>query len=260
MTGRTAVVTGASAGIGAATARLLAADGWHVVLGARRRDRIADLAAELGGTAVPLDVTDPGSVAELVAAVDECHLLVNNAGGALGVEPLAEAVDEKWITMFETNVLGLMRMTRGLLPRIIASGDGHIVNVTSIAGIQGYPGGSGYNAAKFAAHGVTESLRHELLGQPVRVTEILPGLVETEFSVVRFGGDEDRAAQVYAGLEPLTAHDVAECIRWAASLPSHVNIDSIVVKPRAQADAFRTHRDTSQRDTSHRDTSQQESR
>ena len=242
--GRTAVVTGASAGIGAATARLLAADGWHVVVGARRLDRIEALAAELDGTAIALDVTDPGSVDAFVAAVDGCQLLVNNAGGALGVEPLAEAVDEKWISMFETNVLGLMRMTRGLLPHLIASGDGHVVNVTSIAGLQGYPGGSGYNAAKFGAHGVTESLRHELLGQPVRVTEILPGLVETEFSVVRFDGDAERAAQVYAGLQPLTADDVAECIRWAASRPSHVNIDSIVVKPRAQADAFRTHRES----------------
>lgn len=242
--GRIAVVTGASAGIGAAAARLLSADGWHVVLGARRLDRIEALATELDGTAIALDVTDPDSVDAFVGAVDRCHLLVNNAGGALGVEPLAEAVDEKWISMFETNVLGLMRMTRGLLPRLVASGDGHVVNVTSIAGLQGYPGGSGYNAAKFGAHGVTESLRHELLGQPVRVTEILPGLVETEFSVVRFDGDAARAAQVYAGLQPLTADDVAECIRWAVSRPSHVNIDSIVVKPRAQADAFRTHRES----------------
>lgn len=240
--GRVAVVTGASAGIGAATARALAGDGWHVVLGARRVDRIEALAAELDGTAIALDVTDPASVDAFVGAVPRCHLLVNNAGGALGVEPLAEAVDEKWSTMFETNVLGLMRMTWGLLPHLVASGDGHVVNVTSIAALQGYPGGSGYNAAKFAAHGVTESLRHELLGQPVRVTEILPGMVETEFSVVRFDGDAERAAQVYDGLQPLTGEDVAECIRWAVSLPSHVNVDSIVVKPRAQADAFRSHR------------------
>lgn len=239
---KVAVVTGASAGIGAATARALAGDGWHVVLGARRVDRIEALAAELDGTAIALDVTDPASVDAFVGAVPRCHLLVNNAGGALGVEPLAEAVDEKWSTMFETNVLGLMRMTRGLLPHLVASGDGHVVNVTSIAALQGYPGGSGYNAAKFAAHGVTESLRHELLGQPVRVTEILPGMVETEFSVVRFDGDAERAAQVYDGLQPLTGEDVAECIRWAVSLPSHVNVDSIVVKPRAQADAFRSHR------------------
>jgi NADP-dependent 3-hydroxy acid dehydrogenase YdfG len=239
---RTAVITGASAGIGAASARALAADGWHVVLGARRHDRIDALAGELGGSAFALDVTDPASVGRFVDAVPRCDLLVNNAGGALGTERLADAVDDKWTTMFETNVLGLMRMTRGLLPHLIRSGDGHVVNVTSIAGIQGYPGGSGYNAAKFGAHGVTESLRHELLGEPVRVTEVLPGLVETEFSVVRFDGDEDRAAKVYEGLTPLTADDVAECIRWAVSLPSHVNVDSIVVKPRDQADAFRTHR------------------
>lgn len=238
----TAVVTGASAGIGEATARLLAGDGWHVVVGARRTERIDALAADIDGTARHLDVSDPASVASFCSAVDSCRLLVNNAGGALGVEPLAEAVDDNWITMFETNVLGLMRMTRALLPRLVGSGDGHVVNVTSIAGIQGYPGGSGYNAAKFGAHGVTQSLRHELLGQPVRVTEILPGMVETEFSVVRLGGDTERADAVYEGLTPLTAADVGECIRWAAALPSHVNIDSIVVKPRDQADAFRNHR------------------
>lgn len=238
----TAVVTGASAGIGEATARLLAADGWHVVVGARRTERIESLAAEIDGTARHLDVSDPASVESFCGAIDSCRLLVNNAGGALGVEPLAEAVDEHWISMFETNVLGLMRMTRSLLPRLVESGDGHVVNVTSIAGIQGYPGGSGYNAAKFGAHGVNESLRHELLGQPVRVTEILPGMVETEFSVVRLDGDTDQADAVYAGLTPLTAGDVGECIRWAVALPSHVNIDSIVVKPRDQADAFRNHR------------------
>ncbi|WP_436795488.1 SDR family NAD(P)-dependent oxidoreductase [Actinospongicola halichondriae] len=237
-----AVVSGASSGIGAATARLLAADGWDVVVGARRTDRIDALADEIGGRAHPLDVTDLASVEAFCDTIDECRLLVNNAGGAVGVEPLADAVDEKWQTMFETNVLGLMRMTRALLPRLIDSGDGHVVNVTSIAALQGYPGGSGYNAAKFGARGVTESLRHELLGRPVRVTEVLPGMVETEFSVVRLGGDQERADAVYAGLTPLTAVDVAECIRWTACLPSHVNIDQIVVKPRDQADAFRSHR------------------
>lgn len=237
-----AVVTGASSGIGAATARALAADGWHVVLGARRVERVEALAAELDGSAAHLDVTDQISVDAFVGQLDACRLLVNNAGGAHGLEPLAEAVDAHWITMWESNVLGLMRMTRALLPRLVASGDGHVVNVTSIAALAGYPGGSGYNAAKFAAHGVTEALRQELLGQPVRVTEVLPGLVETEFSVVRFGGDEARAAKVYEGLTPLTGDDVAECIRWATSLPSHVNVDTLVVKPRDQADAFRTHR------------------
>jgi NADP-dependent 3-hydroxy acid dehydrogenase YdfG len=238
----TAVVTGASAGIGEAAARLLASDGWHVVVGARRTERVEALAGEISGTAAHLDVSDPTSVDRFCASVDRCRLLVNNAGGALGLEPLAEAVDEHWIAMLGTNVLGLMRMTRALLPRLIDSGDGHIVNVTSIAGIQGYPGGSGYNAAKFGAHGVTESLRHELLGMPVRVTEILPGMVETEFSVVRFAGDRERADAVYAGLTPLSAGDVGECIRWVASLPAHVNVDSIVVKPRDQADALRSHR------------------
>lgn len=237
-----AVVTGASAGIGAATARLLAGDGWHVVLGARRTDRIDALAEEIGGTAEHLDVSDAESVAEFCGQVEHCRLLVNNAGGALGVEPLAEAVDEKWVSMFETNVLGLMRMTRSLLPRLVASGDGHVVNVTSIAGIQGYPGGSGYNAAKFGAHGVTEALRHELLGQPVRVTEILPGMVETEFSVVRFGGDESRAAAVYDRTTPLTADDVADCIAFVVTRPSHVNVDTLLVLPRDQAGPGKVHR------------------
>jgi NADP-dependent 3-hydroxy acid dehydrogenase YdfG len=249
VSGPVAVVTGASAGIGAATARALAADGWHVVLGARRTERIEELAGEVGGTAIHLDVTDQASVDALREQVDGCRLLVNNAGGASGVERLADADEARWRWMWEVNVLGLMRTTRALLPHLVASGDGHVVNVTSIAGLQGYPGGSGYNAAKFAAHGITESLRHELLGQPVRVTEVLPGMVETEFSVVRFDGDEARAAKVYEGLTPLTADDVAECIRWAASLPSHVNVDQIVVKPRDQADAFRNHRRTPEAST-----------
>ena len=243
--GKTAVVTGASAGIGAATARLLADDGWEVVVGARRSERISALAERIGGRAQVLDVTEQHSVDAFCATVDRCHLLVNNAGGALGLEPVAEATDERWRTMYETNVLGLMRMTRALLPLLIDSGDGHIVNVTSIAALQGYPGGAGYNAAKFAARGVTESLRHELLGQPVRVTEVLPGMVETEFSLVRFDGDRARAERVYEGLTPLSADDVAECIRWVAGLPEHVNVDQLVVKPRAQADAFRAHRERS---------------
>lgn len=246
-----AVVTSASSGIGAATARALAADGWHVVVGARRFDRLEALAAEIDATPVHLDVTDPASVDALVGVVDRIEqpvrLVVNNAGGALGVEPLAEAVDAHWIAMFESNVLGLMRTTRALLPSLRRSGRGHLINVTSIAALAGYPGGSGYNAAKFGAHGVTEALRHELLGEPIRVTEILPGMVATEFSEVRFGGDTDRAAAVYAGLTPLAADDVAECIRWCAALPDHVNVDQLVVKPRDQADAFRSHRRTEER-------------
>jgi NADP-dependent 3-hydroxy acid dehydrogenase YdfG len=238
----TAVVTGASSGIGAATATRLAADGWDVVVGARRLDRLRAVAEPIGARALPLDVVDPDSVAAFCAQIDECRLLVNNAGGALGLEPIAEADDEKWRLMYETNVAGVVRMTRALLPTIEASGDGHIVVVTSIAGYETYPGGGGYNAAKFGARALTGVLRLELLGRPIRVTEVAPGMVETEFSLVRFAGDEDRAGAVYADTTPLTAADVADCIVWAAGRPSHVNIDQIVVKPRDQATATQVHR------------------
>ena len=240
---RTAVVTGASAGIGAATARRLAAEGFHVVVGARRRDRVDALATEIGGTAVTLDVTSPASVAELAAAVGErCHLLVNNAGGALGLAPVERADDEQWRWMYEVNVLGVVRVTRALLPALRAGGDGHVVVIGSVAGRETYDGGGGYTAAKHAARAVTETLRLELLGEPVRVTEVAPGLVETEFSLVRFAGDAERAGRVYAGLTPLVAEDVADCVAWAATRPSHVNVDLIVVKPRDQASATRVHR------------------
>jgi len=239
---RTAVITGASAGIGAATARHLAAAGFHVVLGARRIERIEALADEFGGTGRHLDVTDPESVAAFCDGLDEVHVLVNNAGGALGVDSIADADDERWQWMYDANVLGLMRMTRTLLPALLASGDGHVVNVVSIAGFEAYPGGGGYVAAKHAARGVTGVLRSELLGQPVRVTEIDPGLVETEFSVVRLG-EEDANEKVYAGMTPLTADDVADVIRFAVTRPSHVNLDRIVVQPRDQASARFVHRD-----------------
>ena len=237
-----AVVTGASSGIGAATARALAADGWDVVVGARRADRLATVAAEIGAAAHALDVTDPASVDAFVAAVPSCRLLVNNAGGALGLAPVAEADDDHWRTMYETNVLGTVRMVRGLLPALEASGDGQVVTIGSIAGYEPYPGGAGYNAAKFAVRAVMGVLRQELLGRPVRVCEVDPGLVETEFSLVRFGGDADRAAAVYEGVEPLSADDVAECVRWVASRPSHVNIDQLVVLARDQAGARQVHR------------------
>lgn len=234
---RIAVVTGASAGIGEATAQALAGAGFHVIVGARRIDRIERLAREIGGVAHSLDVTDAASVAAFCAVVpSELHLLVNNAGGALGLEPVAEARDENWEWMYEVNVLGLMRMTRALLGRLIA-GRGHIVNVTSIAGRQVYPGGGGYTAAKYAARAVTETLRLELNGTPVRVTDVAPGMVATEFSTVRFAGDTERAAKVYQGLTPLAAADIADCIVWAATRPAHVNVDEIVVKPVAQASA-----------------------
>jgi NADP-dependent 3-hydroxy acid dehydrogenase YdfG len=239
---RTAVVTGASSGIGAATACRLAADGYNVVLGARRIDRLEAVAVECGGRALPLDVTDPGSVETFSAEVAECHVLVNNAGGALGLDPIAEADDERWRWMYDANVLGTMRMTRALLPRLIDSGDGHVVNVGSIAGIEVYDGGAGYTAAKHALRAVTETLRLELLGQPVRVSEVDPGAAETEFSIVRFDGNQARAAKVYEGMSPLTADDIAECIAFVVSRPSHVNVDQLVVKPRDQATAQRVHR------------------
>jgi len=239
---RTAVITGASSGIGAATARALAAEGYRTVLAARRLDRLEALADEIDGEAIELDVTDPDSVAALAERVETCEVLVNNAGGALGRDPVAEADEEQWRWMYEANVLGTMRMTRALLPRLIESGDGHVVTVTSIAAIETYPGGAGYNAAKHAQRATLRVLRRELLGRPVRVTEIAPGMVETEFSLVRFGGDEEAARRVYEGLRPLDAEDVAECIRWALAQPSHVNVDEIVVRPRDQATADHTHR------------------
>jgi len=231
------VVTGASSGIGAATARRLAADGFDVVVGARRLERLNEVAGPLGARAVALDVCDQTSVDAFCDQVGACDLLVNNAGGARGLAPVAEADEDDWRTMFETNVLGVMRMTRALLPRLVAGGDGHVVVIGSVAALEAYPGGAGYNAAKFGARAVTSALRRELLGQPVRVTEVDPGLVETEFSLVRFDGDQERANAVYAGVEALTAEDIADCIAWAATRPSHVNIDQIVVKPRDQATA-----------------------
>jgi NADP-dependent 3-hydroxy acid dehydrogenase YdfG len=239
---RTAVITGASSGIGAATARALAGDGYRVVLGARRLERLEDLAVELGGEAIGLDVTDPDSVEAFAARVPACDVLVNNAGGALGLEALGEADEELWRTMYESNVLGTMRMTRALLPRLIESGDGHMVAVTSIAAFETYRGGAGYSAAKHAQRAAVRTLRLELLGEPVSVTEIAPGMVETEFSLVRFGGDEEAAAKVYAGMEPLRAEEVAECIRWAVAQPAHVNVDEIVIRPRDQATATDVHR------------------
>jgi NADP-dependent 3-hydroxy acid dehydrogenase YdfG len=247
-----AVVTGASSGIGAAAARALAGDGWRVLVGARRVDRIEALAAEIGALAHQLDVDDSGSVARFaafVAAVDDeggsvgpSRLLVNNAGGAFGWAPVAEADEQQWRAMYETNVLGAVRMIKALLATLEAHGDGTVVTVGSIAGHEAYPNGAGYNAAKFAVRAVMSALRQELLGRPVRVCEVDPGMVETEFSLVRFGGDAARAAAVYAGMTPLTAEDVAECIRWVAARPPHVNVDQLVVLARDQAGARQIHR------------------
>jgi NADP-dependent 3-hydroxy acid dehydrogenase YdfG len=232
---KVAVVTGASSGIGEETARTLAAQGFHVVVAARRADRIERLADEIGGTAIVTDVTDDASVAALAQRLDRVDVLVNNAGGAKGLEPVADADLEHWRWMWETNVLGTLRVTRALLDKLIASGDGLIVTVTSIAAFETYDGGSGYTAAKHAQGALHRTLRGELLGKPVRLTEIAPGAVETEFSLVRFDGDEQRADSVYAGITPLVAADVAEVIGFVASRPSHVNLDQIVLRPRDQA-------------------------
>ncbi len=238
----TAVITGASSGIGMATARRLSAEGFDVVVGARREERLNALADELGGRAMRLDVTDPESVQQFCAAVPDCRVLVNAAGGAIGRERIEESSDEDWEWMFETNVMGTLRMTRTLLPALEATGDGHVVMIGSIAGYETYIGGGGYNAAKFAVRAMTKVLRQELLGRPIRITDIAPGLVKTEFSVVRFRGDERAADAVYDGITPLTAEDVAECIFFAVTRPSHVNIDTLVVLARDQSGAATIHR------------------
>jgi NADP-dependent 3-hydroxy acid dehydrogenase YdfG len=242
---RTAVVTGASSGIGAATARALAQEGYAVVCAARRSDRVERLAEEIDGTAVTCDVTSADSVAALAEAVgDSLHVLVNNAGGAFGMAPVAEADPDDWRRMYEVNVLGLLQVTQALLPALRSSGDGVIVNVGSTAGRIAYEGGAGYTAAKHGTQVVTETLRLELVGEPIRISEIAPGMVRTEeFGRVRFGGDEERAAAVYAGVpDPLVAEDVADAIAWIATRPSHVNIDELVIKPRAQAAQHKVHR------------------
>ncbi|MEV4240388.1 MULTISPECIES: SDR family NAD(P)-dependent oxidoreductase [unclassified Nocardia] len=232
---RTAVVTGASSGIGEATARELAKQGYHVVVGARRLDRLRRLADEIGGTALELDVTSEDSVCAFTDAIENADVLVNNAGGAKGLAPVTEADLDDWRWMWETNVLGTLRVTKALLPKLIASGDGLIVTITSVAAFEAYDNGSGYTSAKHAQAVLHRTLRGELLGQPVRLSEIAPGAVETEFSLVRFAGDEERAAKVYEGIDPLVAQDIAEIIGFVASRPSHVNLDQIIVKPRDQA-------------------------
>jgi NADP-dependent 3-hydroxy acid dehydrogenase YdfG len=243
---RIAVVTGASSGIGAATARLLAREGFQTVLGARRQERLEKVAEESNGTALELDVTDRTSVERFAAAVAErhgmCHVLVNNAGLALGLSPIAETPESDWAAMLEVNVLGLLRVTRAMLPLLRRAPSAHIVNLGSIAGFEVYRGGAGYAATKHAVRAISRTLRIELNGEPIRVTEIAPGLVETEFSLVRFRGDEKAANEVYKGLQPLTAEDIADCIAFAVTRPAHVDIDEIVVRPVAQANALTVHR------------------
>jgi NADP-dependent 3-hydroxy acid dehydrogenase YdfG len=244
MTRPIAVVTGASGGIGAATARRLVEEGFDVVLGARRLDRLQEVASPLkpAARALPLDVTDADAVAAFAAEVPECRVLVNNAGGAKGLDPIAQMDVEDWRWMYEANVIGVGLMVRALLPALLASGNGHVVTIGSVAGIEPYPGGAGYNGAKHAARAVMDVLRMELLGRPVRVTEIDPGMVETDFSLVRFDGDAERAAQVYAGVTPLRPEDIADCVAFAVTRPSHVDIDQMVVRPRDQARAHMVYR------------------
>ena len=239
---RIALVTGASSGIGAATVRSLAAAGFDVVAAARRVERCEELAREVGGRALQLDVADPDSVAELAKALPELSILVNNAGGALGLEPVAEANEEYWRQMYETNVLGVMRVTKTLLPALEASGNGHIVVIGSVAGVEIYPGGAGYTAAKHAANAVTRTLRLELLGKPLRVSEVAPGMVNTDFSLVRFEGDREKADRVYEGTTPLTAEDVADAVAYVVTRPPHVDVDYLSIKPTHQATARDVHR------------------
>ncbi len=242
---RTAVVTGASSGIGAATARALAAEGFRVICAARRRERVEALAAEIGGEAVTCDVTSRDSVKALAhAAGGELHVLVNNAGGAFGSESVEDADPDDWRAMYEVNVIGLLNVTQALLPALRASGDAVIVNMGSTAGRIAYENGGGYTAAKHGTQVVTETLRLELVGEPIRISEVAPGMVRTdEFALVRFDGDRERAEAVYAGVpDPLVAEDVADAVAWIATRPSHVNIDELVIRPRAQAAQHKVHR------------------
>ncbi|TQL61718.1 SDR family NAD(P)-dependent oxidoreductase [Oryzihumus leptocrescens] len=239
-----AVVTGASSGIGAASARRLAADGFEVVCAARRADRVEALAAEIGGRAVVCDVTSAADVAALAEAVGErCDLLLANAGGAIGLEPVASADLDAWRAMYEVNVIGVVAVVQALLPALVAAG-GQVVVMGSTAGQVAYEGGGGYVVAKHGTTAVVDTLRLELFDQPVRVCEIAPGMVRTdEFALKRFGGDQDKADAVYAGVaEPLTADDIADCVAWVATRPAHVNIDRMVVRPRAQAAQHKVHR------------------
>jgi hypothetical protein len=242
-----AVITGASSGIGAATAVLLGRRGYQIVVGARRLDRLQRVAGE-DGVALELDVTDRKSVAAFVGAIAKrfgrIDVLVNNAGGALGLNPIAQAVDDEWEGMWKVNVLGLMHMTRACLPLLRKSKHGHVVNIGSIAGFETYAGGGGYTAVKHAVRAISRTLRLELNGEPIRVTEVAPGLVETEFSLVRFHGDRKAAKAVYDGLKPLSAEDVADCVVFAVTRPPHVDIDEIVVRPVAQATAWKVARKT----------------
>lgn len=243
-----AVVTGASSGIGAAAAARLAGTGFDLVLGARRTDRVRALADGLAashGVRVlpePLDVTDPASMAAFAAAAPGCDVLVCNAGGALGLDPVVDFDEGDWESMWQTNVLGVARTVAAFHEKLVASGDGRVAVITSVAGHQIYAGGGGYAAVKHAAAALCDTLRLELIGEPVRIIEIAPGLVQTEFSQVRFKGDRERADAVYAGITPLSADDVADAIAWAVTRPAHMTVARIDLYPRGQASARDVHR------------------
>jgi NADP-dependent 3-hydroxy acid dehydrogenase YdfG len=237
-----AVVTGASGGIGAATAAALAAAGFDCVLGARRLDQVEAVAAQVGGRAQPLDVTDAASVDGFFAGLDRLDLLVNNAGLALNQDPIETIADADLTRMWETNVLGVLRATRAALPLLRQSGNGHVIILGSTAGFENYPGGVGYTASKHAVRAITQTLRLELLGEPIRVSEVAPGLTRTGFRKVRFPRDGERAEAAYRGMQPLQPEDVAACIGFVATRPPTVNIDYLVVRPRDQASNWHVHR------------------
>lgn len=211
------------------------------MLGARREETLREVAEPLRAAFRTLDVTEPESVEAFCAPLERCDLLVNNAGAAFGLDCIEDARDEDWRAMYEVNVLGVLRMTRRLLP-LLRRAEGQIINVGSTAGFETYPGGAGYTGSKHALRALTRTLRLELHGEPVRICEVAPGLVETEFSVVRFAGDRRRASNVYQGMTPLTGADVAEAVRWAATRPPHVNVDEIVLRPLDQAHSTLVHR------------------
>jgi len=246
---RVAVVTGASSGIGAASAARLAEAGYHVVLTARRADRLEQVAAQIadkGGSAAvhELDVTDRPAVDALAAGLDRCDVLLANAGGAVGADTIADSSADDWQAMFNVNVLGTLNVTKALLPKLIGSGAGTVVLMSSTAGLISYEGGGGYVVAKHGTHAFAETLRLEVVDQPIRVIEIAPGMVRTaEFATNRYRGDADKAAAVYAGVaEPLTADDVADAVVWSVTRPAHFNVDLMVIRPRAQAAQHKVHR------------------
>ncbi len=252
MKDRIVVVTGASAGIGAACARAFAREGARLILTARREDRIRNLADELDrayGTptlALVLDVRDRARVEVVLGSLppvwSEVDVLVNNAGLGRGLDKLHEGSPEEWDEMVDTNLKGLLYVTRALLPGMVARGRGHVINLGSVAGREVYPGGNVYCATKFAVKALSRAMKVDLLGTPVRVSTVDPGMVETEFSQVRFRGDQERAAKVYQGLTPLTPEDIAEIVVWVASRPQHVDITEVVVMPTAQSSAMLAHR------------------